>query len=336
MLIVRWLIAALTCIIWPAYALDLQRDTQGRVEFDSFTPKTMFDLARERRSNWAPQRVWGDLSLPSSAEDKLPAMVLMHGSGGVERSMGQWVDAFNDIGVATLVVHVFEPRGVKRTAENQRLVPAAADLMDAFQALKLLSAHPRVDASRIGIMGFSRGGSVTFQAAVEPLRRAVIKSDLKFALHIPMYAGCNQIYWSEQLTKAPLLNLVGEDDDYTTAAPCERLTEKYAAAGTPARSIRYAGAHHSWDAMYKVFYLADATRGTSCGVVRWDVEPWTITSERSGEVIPASQLLEFLDRCTERGVHVGRNERAFRQSRSDAQEFVRGIFFSGSSAPTRR
>ena len=85
--------------------------------------------------------------------------------------------------------------------------------------------------------------------------------------------------------------------------------------------------------MYKVFYLADATRGASCGVIRWDVEPWTITSERSGEVIPASQILEFLDRCTERGVHAGRNERAFRQSRSDAQEFVRGIVFSGSSAP---
>jgi hypothetical protein len=35
----------------------------------------------------------------------------------------------------------------------------------------------------------------------------------------------------------------------------------------------------------------------------------------------------FFDSCTKRGVHVGRNEQAFRQSRSDAQDFVRGVFF---------
>jgi dienelactone hydrolase len=310
-------------------AQDLKSATQGRIDFASFTPKTMFDLARERRQNWTGQRIWGDLSLPRSADAKVPAIVLMHGSGGVEPSMAQWVDAFNEIGVATFVVSVFEPRGVKRTAENQALVPYSADLMDAFQALMLLARHPRIDSSRVGVMGFSRGGGVAFQSAIEPFRQAVVKSDLKFALHIPMYAGCNQVYWSPRITKAPMLNLVGAEDDYTTAEPCEQLAKRYAEAGASVRTIKYAGAGHSWDGMYPVVFLPNATSGAPCGVLRWDIEPWKITAERTGEIVDPARLTEFFGGCVKRGVHAGRNEPAFRQSRKDAQAFAREVFFGG-------
>ena len=310
-------------------AQDLKSETQGRIDFNSFTPNTMFDLARERRQNWTQQRIWGDLSLPKGAPEKVPAMVLMHGSGGIERSMAQWVDAFNEMGVATFVVHVFESRGVKRTAEDQSLVPYAADLMDAFQALLLLATHPRIDSSKIGVMGFSRGGSVAFQSAIEGLRHAVVKSDLRFALHIPMYAGCNQVYWSPQITGAPILNLVGAADDYTTAEPCEQLAKRYADAGASIRTIQYAGANHSWDGMYPVFFIPNATSGAPCGVLRWDIEPWTITAERTGEIVDPGRLTEFFNGCVKRGVHVGRNELAFRQSRRDIQAFAREIFFGG-------
>jgi dienelactone hydrolase len=178
-------------------------------------------------------------------------------------------------------------------------------------------------------MGFSRGGGVAFQSAIEPLRRAVVKSDLRFALHIPMYAGCNQVYWSPQITKMPILNLVGAEDDYTSAEPCEQLAKRYTDAGAPVRTIKYAGASHSWDAMYKVFFLPNATSGAPCGVLRWDIEPWKITVERTGEIIDPARLSEFFNGCIKRGVHAGRNELAFRQSRKDVQSFVREVFFSG-------
>jgi dienelactone hydrolase len=308
-------------------AQALERDTQGRIEFASFTPPSLFDLARERRAQWLAQTVWGELSLPAGAAgDRVPAMVLMHGSGGIERGMAQWVEAFNGIGVATFVVSSFEPRGVKRTAEDQALVPPAANLMDGLQALQLLATHPRIDAARIGVMGFSRGGEVAFRSAVEPLRRAVIKSELKFALHIPVYAGCNQVYWSPQLTKAPLLNLVGEADDYTGAAACEQLAQRYAEAGATVRTLKYANAPHAWDASYAPLWLPSASSGIGCGVVRWDIDSWTITSEQSGQVIAPARLAEFFTGCLRRGAHVGRNEQAFRQSRQDALAFARKVF----------
>nr|WP_315237666.1 dienelactone hydrolase family protein [uncultured Albidiferax sp.] len=327
------LFAAVALLASAASAQELTRETQGKIEYNSFTPKTMFDLARERRQNWMPQKVWGDLSLPQSTEATVPAIVLMHGSGGIEKSMAQWVEAFNSIGVATFVVSSFEPRGVKRTAEDQSLVPASGTLADGLLALQLLASHPRIDAARIGVMGFSRGGSDALRSALEPLRKAVLKSDLKFALHIAAYAGCNQVYWSPNTTRAPMLNLVGKDDDYVGAEPCEQLAKKYADAGNPIRTIAYPRAGHSWDATYQVFFLPNATSGLPCGVVRWDIDSWTITAERSGSTIAPDQLSAFFNSCVQRGAHVGRNEQAFRQSRSDAQEFVRSIFFAGKPVP---
>jgi dienelactone hydrolase len=101
-----------------------------------------------------------------------------------------------------------------------------------------------MDPNRIGIMGFSRGGSVAFQTALQPFRKAFIDTDLKFAFHIPMYAGCLQAYWSPQLTKVPMLNLVGDADDWTPTAACKQLAARYQAAGVPIETISYARAGH--------------------------------------------------------------------------------------------
>lgn len=302
-------------------------DDSTRIAFDSFTPKSLFDLARERRAQWVPAPVWGDLSLPAGVAGPVPAIVLAHGSDGVGPGLQQWVQAFNGIGVATFIVDSFAPRAVSSTAADQTSVPAAANVMDAFQALRLLSADPRIDARRIGVMGFSRGGTVALQTAQLPFLRAVVKTGQAFALHIATYAGCSQIYTSPNLTRAPLLNLVGAADDYTHPEPCEALAAEYATLGTPVETHRYADAHHAWDSLLPVRYRADATSGYACGVIRTDIPTWVVTSERTGQVIPSDQLTAFINACMTRGAHVGRNEAAFQASREDATRFVRRVFF---------
>ena len=73
------------------------------------------------------------------------------------------------------------------------------------------------------------------------------------------------------------------------------------------------------------FLLPGATFGFSC-VIRWDLETWAIQAERTGEVIPAAKLDAYFNSCVTRGVHVGRNEIAFRQSGKDVQAFVQSVF----------
>lgn len=302
------------------------RPRSTRIYFDSYTPPTMYDLAREQRQNWAPQTVWGELTFPPKSKP-VPAMVIMHGSAGIEANTTMWVAALNSIGVATFVVSSFEPRGITSTVNDQTLLSPAANLMDGLQALQLLAADRRIDPERIGVMGFSRGGEVAFRSAVEPLRHAVIKSDVKFALHIPLYSGCNQVYWSRQLTGAPLLSLLGSADDYTGAAPCERLASLYEGAGADIRTIQYEGAHHSFDATYALKFLPNAPTTIPCGVVQWDIENWTIYSELTGGTIAPAALPGFYKKCTRYGVHVGRNAAAAEQARRDVLAFVQQVFF---------
>ncbi len=109
----------------------------------------------------------GHLFLPPGNE-KVPAVVLVHGSGGIYKALlDYWPQQFNAAGIAVFTLDMFGPRGVQSTAEDQSQVPFAADVADAFAALRVLATHPRIDPRRIAVMGFSRGGIATLRASVE-------------------------------------------------------------------------------------------------------------------------------------------------------------------------
>lgn len=97
----------------------------------------------------------------------------------------------------------------------------------------------------------------------------------------------------------------------------------------PIHTIRYAGANHSWDGLYPVHFLPRGTSSRECGVVHWDIATWAVRSELTGKTMTAPQTIEFFNACTVRGVHVGRNNAAARQSRLDVLEFTRHVFFDG-------
>ncbi len=70
----------------------------------------------------------------------------------------------------------------------------------------------------------------------------------------------------------PLLILVGENDDWTPAKPCEELTERAEAAGYPVAIKVYPGAQHSFDGSAPTRYLpnrrnanSDTGRGATTG-----------------------------------------------------------------------
>ena len=94
-------------------------------------------------------------------------MVLVHGSGGIySAELDFWPKQFNAAGIAVFTLDMFGPRGVQSTFEDQSQVPFPADVADTFAALRLLATHPRIEAQRIAIMGFSRGGIAVLRASV--------------------------------------------------------------------------------------------------------------------------------------------------------------------------
>jgi dienelactone hydrolase len=98
--------------------------------------------------------------------------------------------------------------------------------------------------NEIGIMGFSRGGQVSFQTALEPVRRGIIDGDLRFAVHVPFYPPCNTIYVAGRVTGAPIRCMLAGSDDYTPPSYCARYVEWFRAKGVAEDSISYEGAYY--------------------------------------------------------------------------------------------
>jgi dienelactone hydrolase len=222
------------------------------------------------------ETVFGYLSLPSSSDKPAPAMVLIHGSGGLSEREARYVAEFNKLGFATFAVDSFSPRGVGSTVQDQSRVSSSAMVSDAFGALKLLGERRDIDKGRIGILGGSKGGSVALETAIVQAARARNLPDgVKFAAHVPMYPGCTVQYRRPVTTGAPVLMLLGGRDDWTGGDRCPQYADALKKSGAQITMIVYPNAFDGRDGI-KHFSIAQAQnfskclayiRGRACSVV---------------------------------------------------------------------
>ena len=187
------------------------------------------------------------------------------------------------MGIAAFVVDTFGPRNVAQTATDQSQLSTAVNVADALVALKLLATHPRIDPARIGVLGFSKGGQVALYTELEPFRQAVIADDIRFALHVAFYPYCSDWYMSERLTKAPMLLLLGGQDDYTPAGPCRDYAAWFKSKGAETTVIVYPNAYHDFDfeAVAPAF-VRDLVTGKNCdGAI--DLDRFTVAIRPTGK-----------------------------------------------------
>jgi dienelactone hydrolase len=238
-------------------------------------------------------------------------MVLSHDSSGFKPDrLHNYVVAFNDMGVAVLGIDHFGPRGITSTAADQSLLSPAQMARDELAALDALAQNPRIDASRAGVAGFSKGGGAVWRAALRKFNRSPDAGAHRFALFLAFYPFCGDFFRDLRTTGAPIRFLVGADDDYVGAAQCVELAQRMREAGGDAETIVYPGASHAFD------YYQDApglnampwTSSRDCFFDEQDDGRWR---ERSHGVYfrwedPASRDLG-LRACTHPGVHAGAN-----------------------------
>jgi hypothetical protein len=62
-----------------------------------------------------PVTIAGELRLPKAGVDRLPLVILLHGSGGVASSVTDWEQDLLAMGVATFVLDSFSGRGIINT-----------------------------------------------------------------------------------------------------------------------------------------------------------------------------------------------------------------------------
>ncbi len=110
----------------------------------------------------------GFLHVPEGA-GKHPALVLCHGFGGSCRGAGH-PELAKAIEQAGYVVLRFDFRGCGQSEGQRGSVIVEEECADLRHAVDWLSAQPSVDASRIGVIGASLGGSVAIEVAASDPR----------------------------------------------------------------------------------------------------------------------------------------------------------------------
>jgi len=303
---------------WSAGAAAADRQ---RVAFDSVTVDGLSVILDRKLPDDARLRIEAELVIPDG-DGRVPAMVIAHGSGGVGRREADWSQVLSDAGVAALAFDSFTPRGIRETATGQDRLPTWNNVVDALAALRFLAAHPRIDPDRIGVMGFSRGGSVALLTTFEPVRAAVVPGATRFAAHVALYPPCNVRYHAPPVTGAPIAFLLAGSDDYTPIGFCDGYIDWFRARGADVTVRVYPGANHGFDGPAAPRWNPNIDSYAACDV-GFDIPSWTMQHRFGRERMTPPALRAYLESCRRRGATVGGDAAATRQARIDLLAFLR-------------
>jgi len=271
--------------------------------------------------NGAPATVAGELRIPKPGSDRLPAVILIHGSGGVGGSVDAWAKEINSLGIAAFILDTFTGRGIVNTTTNQSQLDSLAMMVDAYRALALLGQHPRIDPERIAVMGFSKGAVAAVYSSNERFHKLYDPAKVRFAAHIGLYTPCNVQYRDDdKVTGAPIRLFHGIADDYVSIAPCRDYVERLKRSGANATLTEYPDAYHAYDAtaLSPPIALPQAQTTRNC----------TLREGDNGQVLNAKTGVVFTlnDPCVEHGPHVGYNQAARDETVKAVREFLTATF----------
>ena len=156
------------------FAVDSLSDgKKGTIKFESIPVVTLNQFLKGETEGESVQ-ISGRLQFPKKKwTGRRPAVVILHGGGGVSDNQKVWSAGLRKIGIATFIVDSNTGRGCRKIektislCKNAYLHQGLGHIPDAYRALGLLSTHPRIDPNRIGLMGFSVGGKAALYASVK-------------------------------------------------------------------------------------------------------------------------------------------------------------------------
>lgn len=221
--------------------------TEQLVKFDSAAPRLpQFEEHLDRNGAKIAKKkpgvlIQGYLTKPSG-HGPFPAVILLHSCLGLPANKRSIADVFAGWGYVALFVDDFTTRGIKETCAED----FSEGVSDAFGALLYLSRLPFVDPKRIAAVGYSQGADTVLEIASSRFVSTFeIPNDLKFKVAAAFYPPCeNQ---ANVKLEIPTLILIGELDNVTPAADCERLAKAQSGDGSDLKLVVYPGAHHGFD-----------------------------------------------------------------------------------------
>jgi dienelactone hydrolase len=244
-------------------------DARAQDEAVAAAPKVQPERVTFRSMDDGKTELVGYLFKPARPAAKAPAVVLMHGRAGAYSSLAKgvytaetlsmrhryWAQYWAARGYYAIVVDGFGPRGYPAgfaagtySDRPDTINEVVVRPLDAYGALRYLRTLPGVDGDRIGLMGWSNGGSTALAAMADDkpgdMRKHGFRAGLAF------YPGCGlQKRFEAKGWKpyAPVLAFIGTADEEVSPKLCDSLIKRSQGLGGAVEMITYPGASHGFD-----------------------------------------------------------------------------------------
>lgn len=164
----------------------------GAAEVKNGLTYQTWSFASEKKADGTVERVPVLTVRPAKAEGKLPAMIVLHGTGGTKEGVASWLEEFARKGVVGIAIdaryHGARGGGAKGSAAYVAAItkawqtPAGRPMehpfyydtvWDLWRLVDVLQDSPGIDGTRVGMLGISMGGIQTWLAASVDDRVAV-------------------------------------------------------------------------------------------------------------------------------------------------------------------
>ena len=282
-------------------------------------PGTLWEPLLPPLAEGSTVTVEGTLTIPPT-ETAVPAVILVHGCGGIGGSERGWVRDLQSEGYASLLLDSFGGRGIAEICTGTETLSTASPIVDLFRAAEVLGDHPYIDGTRLAVVGFSFGGRTALWSAMTRFREAYEGSEL--AAHVAFYPSTCfiRLDGETEVSEAPIRILHGSEDDWTPIDQCQDFIARMSASGVDAELIAYPEAHHGFD---------NQTLPVAGTVPLAAVSPRNCQFEEvDGSVIDPDTggVAGVGSPCVEVGVQVGYNQDARKAAETDLFQILADVF----------
>jgi dienelactone hydrolase len=252
---------------------------------------------------------------------RLPLVILVHGSGGIEENAAVWERLFASIGISTFAIDSFSGRGIVSTVADQSQLGRLNMILDLYRSLAILAAHPQVDPNRIAVMGFSRGGQAVLYATLKRFQKMWNPSGIDPAAYIALYAPCITTYIGDtEVTDHPIRIFHGRSDDWVKIAPCRAYLKRLRATSKDVEMTEYRNTWHAFD------YPSLPSKPVNIPYAQ--TTHCVLKEEPVGTIINAAthKPFTYADDCLGRNAHVAYSAKATRATEEAIRSLLEKVF----------
>lgn len=262
----------------------------------------------------------GHLTGPDG-EDRLPVVILLHGTEGPRSyAAWNWSRHLNAAGFATLRLDSYTARGLEQVSLSQGSFAQFQQIYDTYRTVEAVDRHPRLDGSRIAVMGFSRGGFAALYGAMERFHYAFGPRRGSIRAYLSFYPPCNvELVGETKVVYAPIRNFHGSEDDWTLATPCRDYIGRLKEIGADAAMSQYPGARHGFDNPRNpsFFTASGAQTSRNCFVREVDFQ---LVNAATGD------RFTWDDACVQYGPSIKYDEAATTAAQAEVIELLNEVF----------